>query len=129
MGEEQQSIKIDLSDVTKLMEAWKNDIVKEMKPAEGKGVVSEPNPAQLKLMESLKKVQEQGWRMTEQWTVVIPVYTTHETAAHMRDHVFVSNILQGNPGDVANYFERTRSSRLKHPLREGLRLRATRKRR
>ncbi len=102
MGEEQQSIKIDLSDVTKLMEAWKNDIVKEMKPADGKGVVSEPNPAQLKLMESLKKVQEQGWRMTEQWTVVIPVYTTHETAAHMRDHVFVSNILQGNPGDVAN---------------------------
>jgi len=38
--------------------------------------------------------------LTEQWSVVIPNYTSKEVSAHLRDYVFVSEQTQGEPGDV-----------------------------
>jgi HK97 family phage major capsid protein len=100
---EPQAIKIDLTGLEKVMESWKNDFIKSFKEAknEGKGVVA-AGPDTSKLLESLHKVKDNEWKMTEQWTIVIPNYTTKETAAHLRDYVFVSNILTNEPGDVAN---------------------------
>ena len=55
-----------------------------------------------KVAESFKGIREDSWKMTEQWTVVIPNYTLYEPYAHLRDYVWVQTLLKGNEGDVAN---------------------------
>jgi hypothetical protein len=102
-NEKEQVIKIDLSDLTKLWEAQTKTLVEQLRTKEGKGVVSEPKmPNAVKLIESLHKVKEQGWQISEQWTVVIPNYTVNELNAHLRDFVWKSDILKNEPGDQAN---------------------------
>jgi len=102
LDETEQVIKIDLSDLSKVMESQTRTIIESLRIPEGKGVVAPPKMSNAgKLVEQLKKVGKNDWMLTEQWTIVIPNYITHEIAAHLRDYVFVSDALNGE-GDVAN---------------------------
>jgi HK97 family phage major capsid protein len=80
-------------------------IMEALKPTEpqGKGFVM-PTAESGKLIEALKTAPESGsnWKLTEQWTVVIPNYRTAELKANLRDYVYTSEILKNEPGDVAN---------------------------
>ena len=80
-------------------------IVEELRkkdaPPGGKGQLRQ-GAAQEKLVENLKKIKEDSWKLTEQWTVVIPNYTSKETNAALRDYVYVDELLKDEPGDVAN---------------------------
>jgi len=50
------------------------------------------------LIEQLRTVSKTA--LTEQWSVVIPNYTSKEVSAHLRDFVFIAEQTMGKPGDV-----------------------------
>jgi hypothetical protein len=75
--------------------------LKPTAPPQGKGLVM-PTEKASKLVESLQQVRKEGWKLEEQWTVVIPGVRTHELRANLRDYVYVSEILKEEPGDVLN---------------------------
>lgn len=102
--EGEQVIKLDLSDLKGVLEEQTKILTAALKPiTEGKGIVPNRNTGDLtKLSESISRVKEDNWKMTEQWTVVIPNYIGYEVAAHLRDFVWVSDILKGKEGDQAN---------------------------
>ncbi len=80
---------------------------KESRPTDkqGKGVVEAfmPSDKKAKLIEEFQKGEKIDPRtIQEQWTIAIPYYTQYETAAHMRDFVFVTDVIKGKPGDVVN---------------------------
>ncbi len=86
-------------------------IVEELRRQEGldsgrrkKGQLRASGPTAEKLVENLKKVgkEKNASLLTEQWTVVIPNYTSKETSAGMRDYVWVDELLKDEPGDQAN---------------------------
>ena len=103
----EQVIKIDVSEA--MMKLWENQtktivesLLKKMdEKVQGKGVVTVSGNDATKLVEELHKIREPNWKLTEQWTVVIPNLTSYEISAHLRNYVFVSNILNSE-GDVAN---------------------------
>lgn len=71
------------------------------KDGRGKGVIeSRVGPNSTKLIEQLRKSEHN--EITEQWTVVIPRYTEYEVAAHLRDYVFVSDVVKGSVGEDVN---------------------------
>jgi hypothetical protein len=79
-------------------------IMESLKPAvspQGKGYIMPTDKAN-KLIESLQKVQENGWKLEEQWTVVIPNYRQKELHANLRDYVYVNEVMKTEPGDVLN---------------------------
>jgi len=78
------------------------ELRKEAKPnPHGKGVVEAYTDKKSKVAESLQKVQDQNWRMEEEWTVTIPLYHQNELRAGLRDYVWTQEINKGQPGDVA----------------------------
>ena len=67
----------------------------------GKGVVEYlSSDRRAKLVEQLKNVKNAD--IEEQWTIAIPALTTAELAAHLRDYVFVTDVIKGEPGDTVN---------------------------
>ncbi len=40
----------------------------------------------------------------EQWTVTIPNIAVHERATHLRDMVWVTDVVKGKAGETVNYF-------------------------
>jgi hypothetical protein len=49
-----------------------------------------------------KRVDDETFKILEQWTVVIPDYTRYEVAAHLRDHIWVTDIVKGRVGETVN---------------------------
>lgn len=104
---EEKPIELNFSGMKDALIEANKDMVQQiresLKPAEpqGKGYVM-PQAQSDKLIESLKKVQESGWKLEEQWTVVIPNYRQKEIKANLRDYVYVSEVLKTEPGDVLN---------------------------
>jgi len=67
----------------------------------GKGVVEAfRSPNSTKLIEQLRNVANSD--IKEQWTVTIPSVTTKEVAAHLRDYVFVSDVVKGKVGEMVS---------------------------
>lgn len=104
----EQVLTVDLSGLgDQLKEAQKamvseiREAMKKPPQARGTGQVARSKGTQ-KLVENLRKVSNQGWKLEEQWTVAIPNYTQYELGAHLRDAVWVQTLLQGEQGDVAN---------------------------
>jgi len=103
----EQVLKIDLSDLGKVLKEHTVEQTKMLteamrKPSDqGRGRVGMTSDKRNKIAESLRKVKEHGWKLTEEWTVVIRNYTHYEVAAHMRDAVWVTEINKGVAGDVA----------------------------
>ena len=117
--QEPQEIKLDFSGfkdslVEALTERDKTlvkSIVEELRKSEGleqsrrkKGQLRASGPTQEKLIEQMRKAgkEKNPSVLTEQWTVVIPNYTSKETSAGLRDYVWVDELLKDEQGDVAN---------------------------
>lgn len=85
----------------KYMSELKEYYEKNPKQPEGKGVIEVGKGTdKTKLLEALHSVARSD--IKEQWTIVIPNKTQYEPAAHLRDYVFVSDVLKGGPGDTVN---------------------------
>lgn len=109
-----ETIKIDMSDLQSTLKSIFDEQTKQLTSLlqkkesyeGGKGFQSFKDTedyAQLaKVAESFKDIKKDDWKMTEQWTVVIPNYTRYEPYAHLRDFVWLQTLLKGNEGDVAN---------------------------
>jgi len=70
---------------------------KEKLDKRGKGVIeSYKNENATKLIEQLRDISHR--QVTEQWTIVIPALTEYEVAGHLRDYVFVTDIVKGKVG-------------------------------
>ncbi len=107
--DEQEAVKLDFSGLKDvLLEAQKrqiDEIREALKPRDpkGKGVIATGGSQGQMLAESFNVMRETGaFKLAEQWTVAIPNYTAYETAAHLRDFVWVQEILKGKAGDTAN---------------------------
>jgi hypothetical protein len=105
---EETPITLDFSGMKEAVIEANKDMVRQIKeafqpaaPAAGKGYTM-PTEKASKLVESLQSVRKDGWKLEEQWTVVIPALRTHELRANLRDYVYVSEILKEEPGDVLN---------------------------
>jgi len=98
------TIEIDLGGFEKRIDDKMKKYIEELKeyektkPARGKGTVEFPRQDRTKLLEQLRNVARSP--ITEQWTIVIPAVTLYEVAAHLRDYVFVSDIIKGKAGDI-----------------------------
>jgi len=106
--EEDKPIALDFTGLKEALQETVKEQVKQIAeamkpptPAEGKGYVM-PTDKSTKIIESLKKVQESGWKLTEQWTVVIPNYRQKEISANLRDYIYTTDLLMNEPGDIAN---------------------------
>ncbi len=105
--DKENAVKLDFSGFKEAMIESNKQLVEQIvaslkeKQSGGKGQLASGG-RQEKLIESIKKVREDNWKLAEQWTVVIPNYTSKETSAGLRDYVWVDEILKGEPGDVAN---------------------------
>jgi len=85
----------------KYLEELKEYYKNKDKDAGGKGVIeSRVGPNSTKLIEELRDVEHRN--IKEQWTVVIPNYTDKEVAAHLRDYVFVTDVIKGKVGETVN---------------------------
>jgi len=83
----------------KYMEEVKEYYQKDKDSANGKGLVEERlGPKASKLIEQFRNVSQAD--ITEQWSVVIPNYTTKELAGHLRDYVWITDATKGHPGDT-----------------------------
>lgn len=106
---EEAPISLDFSGLKEqLVEAVKEQtkvIMESMKPTvpQSKGYTMPPEQAS-KLIEKFQNIGNDGsgWKVEEQWTVVIPNYRQKELYANMRDFVYVSEVMKTEPGDVLN---------------------------
>lgn len=74
---------------------------KKPEDKDGKSYVTERLGGNVKaLLEQMHNVSKAN--ITEQWSVTIPNYTSKEVAGHLRDYVWVNEILKGEPGDILN---------------------------
>jgi len=100
-------IELDLDDIyghvdekmKKYMDEVKEYYAKD-KDKSGKGIVERLPSNAAKLIEQLQNISRSD--ITEQWTVAIPAVTTKEVAGHLRDYVFVTDVIKGQPGDTVN---------------------------
>lgn len=104
-----ETIEIDMSGMEKRVEEKMKKYMTELKDykpkdKDGKGVIESFRSGNAtKIVEELRNVRNWPYRsLKEQWTIAIPALTTKETAAHLRDYVFVSDIVKGNPGEDVN---------------------------
>jgi len=101
---EQMEIKVDFSELenkfnTKIEELNKKiDESAKPKKNEGKGVIERLGDRATALLEQMHTISSSN--ITENWTVVIPAYTTKEIRAHLRDYVFISSEIKGKAGDT-----------------------------
>lgn len=68
----------------------------------GKGVVEAYMPAdkKSKLIETFRRAGKGSLR--EQWTIALPKLRQYEIAAHLRDLIFVTDVIKGAQGDTVN---------------------------
>jgi len=82
--------------------------VKEWKSAKepgGKGVVEAFMPTENKaaVIEEFKKGEAcDPVKIKEQWTIAVPKYARYELAGHLRDYVWVTDVVKGRPGETVN---------------------------
>jgi hypothetical protein len=71
----------------------------------GKGVIESHFSADQKtrVVEEFQKGEKCDPRvLKEQWTICIPYVTQYERAAHLRDFVWVTDVVKGKPGETVN---------------------------
>lgn len=110
--EEAITIRLDASPLTDLIKEQTNMIQEALQKKDGKGQLV-TGAGNEKIVETLQEighavskgassVSDEHMKLLEQWTVVIPNYTRYEPAAHLRDAVFVSDIVKGRVGETVN---------------------------
>lgn len=108
-----QTIEVDFSDLEKRLEdnvatkmrryvenlkTWKKD------EPHGKGVVERFSDEKKNvILEEFKKGKlMNAAKIKEQWTIAIPSWATKELAGHLRDYVWVTDVVKGKPGETVN---------------------------
>jgi len=108
MSEQEKAveIKIEMDNLLKEHDDKLTEVILEKMRTEqkgGKGVIIPQNEETKRVTESFNRLLEgKTTVLKEQWTVTIPNYTSYETAAHLRDYVWVTEILKGKAGDTVN---------------------------
>ena len=80
-------------------------INEKKREAGGKGVVESyfPADAKARVVEEFRKGKQLNSAVIkEQWTICIPYVTQYETAGHLRDFVWVTDVVKGKPGETVN---------------------------
>jgi len=100
--EDGMTIEIDNSAIIesfeKKLKALEQKLTEKKKDPQGKGVVEARIGNSSKLVEQLQNISKGD--IKEQWSIVIPNYTDAELAGHLRDYVFVSDVIKGKIGDI-----------------------------
>jgi hypothetical protein len=116
MEVEGQVIEVDFSDVKKELKADVKKLVEQYneelkdyraKRAEergGKGIVEALQPdRKAQIIEKFQHVRtNKATFIKEQWTIAIPSMSQYELAAHLRDYVFVTDVVKGSVGEDVN---------------------------
>src|SRR4030066_1211194 len=70
----------------------------------GKGVVESLKPeSKQKIVEEFQKGSNLNiHKIKEQWTVAVPFQANYELAGHLRDYIFVTDIVNGKAGETVN---------------------------
>lgn len=74
----------------------------------GKGVVESyfPDDKKTKIIETFKKGERmsvaEAQSIKEQWTICVPYYAQNELAGHLRDYVWVTDVVKGKKGETVN---------------------------
>jgi len=95
------------SNVAKKMEAYKAELKnwEATRPERGgKGVIEAFSPdAKKAVVEEFQKGEGCNPHIIkEQWTIAVPFYAARELAGHLRDYVFVTDVVKGKPGETVN---------------------------
>ena len=87
-----------------LMEQYFKKAHEETTPKGGKGVVESFTPEMKhKVIEEFQKGERcDPVKLKEQWTICVPYVAVNELAGHLRDFVWVTDVMKGKPGDVVN---------------------------
>jgi len=93
--------------VDKQLESYNKELVEwraSRKEARGKGTMEafEPSKKDAVLKEFKKGANLDTRTIKEQWTIVIPKYAINELAGHLRDYVWVTDVVKGKPGETVN---------------------------
>lgn len=80
--------------------------LKSLKEDKQKGVVEAFDADKKKaVVEELRKgAAADIQKIKEQWTICVPNYANNELAGHLRDYVFVTDVVKGKAGETVNYF-------------------------
>jgi len=101
---EQRILKNLTEDNRKLMEKYFSQRDKQQEKG-GKGVVESYFPPEAKqaVVEEFQKGENcDPKKLKEQWTICIPYVAHYELAGHLRDFVWVTDVIKGQPGEVVN---------------------------
>ena len=88
----------------KFMEQYIKENHERMETSKGRGVVEVFEPdRKTKILEELHKGADvNNHTLNEQWTICVPKYAIHEVAGHLRDYVWVTDVVKGKEGDIVN---------------------------
>jgi len=114
---EGQKIELDTSEMEErinknvkgLMKGYFEEVKEWRKTKErgGKGVVELFNPdAKKAIVEAFQKGEKMSSKdvatIREQWTIAVPKYAINELVGHLRDYVWVTDVVKGKPGETVN---------------------------
>jgi len=104
-----QKVELDTSEMEsrinantkRMMEQYNKELIewKKNQPEKGgKGVVEAFSPdAKKAVVEEFQKGEQcNPHKIREQWTIAVPFYAAKELAGHLRDYVFVTDVVKGN---------------------------------
>ncbi len=96
--------------ITENLKAEFNKQIESLKAAEkseSKGVVEAFSADKKKII--LEELHKGGAANTdkikEQWTIAVPFNATKELAGHLRDYVFVTDVVKGKPGETVKSYD------------------------
>ncbi len=106
-----QQVEVDFSEmekrlgdkIDKKMEELKSTVTESVKPKD-KGIVEAfaPEKKSIILEELRKGAQADITKLKEQWTIALPYFASKELAGHLRDYVFVTDVVKGKAGETVN---------------------------
>lgn len=104
---EQRMLSTLTSENKKLMEQWFKELRTAQKPKGGKGVVEAWSDEETARKQRVVEEFQRGERLNpaaikEQWTIAVPRYSKYEVSPHLRDFVWVTDVVKGKPGETVN---------------------------
>jgi hypothetical protein len=109
-----QAVELDTSEMEQRINANTNAQLKEYfkklekynaeKEKHGKGVVEAmPSDKKSRVIEEFRKGSKCDPQIIkEQWTIAVPKFAQYELAGHLRDYVWVTDVVKGKPGETVN---------------------------
>jgi len=91
------------ANLKKNQESFIKNIKEAATQPQGKGIVEAiSKDDRTRVIEYFENIHSPHGNIHEQWTIVVPVATQYEIAGHLRDYVFVTDVIKGKQGDTVN---------------------------